>query len=138
MRRYVAKIKIADFRPVSTGELGELAFNRWFSNNFEDETIHSQALDRDYMGIDFACNKGYTYQVKATSHKSYTFNCQLDNFAEHLRADFYVFIQIRGDYAYVEGVYDHDYVKANVKESYKYKNSFIYAKDLQQQKLFES
>lgn len=136
MRRYVAKIDLTDFNNRSTGELGELAFKSWFLKNFQGETIHDQSLDRDYMGIDFACNKGYTYQVKATSHRSYTFNCQLDNLSDHLRADFYVFIQIKNGFAYIEGVYDQEYVKSNIKESYKYKNTFVYAKDLQQQKLF--
>lgn len=137
MRKYISKIDISDFNNKSTGELGELAFKSWFLNNFEGETIHDQLLDRDYMGIDFACNKGYTYQVKATSHKSYTFNCNLDRLSDHLRADFYVFIQVKNGFAYIEGIYDQEYVKTNIKESYRYKNTFIYAKDLQQEKLFE-
>ncbi len=136
MRRYLTKIATERFGTVSVGELGERVFAHWFSVNHEGDTLHSQSLDRDYQGIDFADNKGYTYQVKATSYKSFTFNSKLDNLTDHLRADFYVFVQNKGDYAYIEGIYNRDYVKTNAKASYSSDTSFVYAKDLQAQKLF--
>ena len=68
--------------------------------------------------------------------RSFTFNSKLESLADHLRADFYVFVQYKGDYAYIEGIYNKDYVKANAKASYSSDTSFVYAKDLQQEKLF--
>jgi hypothetical protein len=138
MRRYIAKIKLdKDIKFLPTGQLGEKIFELWFNANYQDEQLFKQAIDRDYQKIDFADEKGFTYQVKTTRAKTYTFNCDLDNLKEHLRAEIYVFIQIDGDYAYIEPMYEKDYIFTNIKKSFKEDNQcFIYSIDLQQQKLF--
>ena len=120
---------------MSTGALGETVFKYWFGNNFNDEVLHKQKADRDYQGIDFADEKGYTYQVKATRAKSYTFNCKKEQIESKLNCDFYVLIQIKGEFAYIENIVKEDYIKENIVDSYSNGNSFIYAKDLQQQEI---
>ena len=66
-RKYKAKILLGDKSlNQKTGQLGEAVFKYWFGNNFNDEVLHKQKADRDYQGIDFADEKGYSYQVKAT------------------------------------------------------------------------
>lgn len=134
MRKYIAKIKLFE-NNYNIGELGEYIFKYWFEKNFADEIMHKQLKDRDFEGIDFACNKGYTYQVKTTKEKTYTFNCSIENLEQKLTSDYYVFIQIKDDYAFIENIYDKDYVLNNIKESYHYKNTFIWAKDLQNEKV---
>lgn len=135
-RKYKAKILLGDKSlNQKTGQLGEAIFKYWFGNNFNDEVLHKQKADRDYQGIDFADEKGYTYQVKATRGKSYTFNCVKENINNHVKADFYVFIQIKDKSAYIEDFYSRDYVEKNIVNSYSNGNCFVYAKDLQQQEL---
>jgi len=137
MRNYLAKIKIpVDLLDKSTGKIGEEIFNLWFNRNFEDEKLFQQLADRDYQQVDFACEKGMTYQVKATRAKSYTFNSSINSLLEHLNADKYVFIQVKDKYAYIEGIYDKGYVLNNAKKSFKEdKQTFIYSKNLLQYKL---
>ena len=135
-RKYIAQIALKrESCNVSTGALGETIFKYWFGNNFNNEVLHKQKADMDYIGIDFVDNKGYKYQVKATRAKSYTFNCKKEEINKKLTADFYVFIQIRKHCAYIEGFYDKDYINSKIVNSFKNGNSFIYAKDLQQQEL---
>ena len=138
MRKYIAKIIIPDdLKKNPTGQIGEKIFEYWFNLNFQNEKLFKQAMDRDYEKIDFADEKGYTYQVKTTKAKTYTFNCDLEHLVEHLRAELYVFIQIDEKYAYIEPMYEKQYVIANIKKSFKEdKQCFVYAKDLQQQTLF--
>lgn len=138
MRRYISKIKIPDsWLKLETGTLGEYMFYNWFENNYQGEKLHKQKADRDYEGIDFTCEKGYKYQVKATRHHSYTFNVSLENLSEHLSCDLYVMIQIRDEYAYIESIYQRAEVMNLAKQSFKHeKSSFIYSQDLLQNKLF--
>ena len=137
MRNYLAKIKIpVDLLDKSTGHIGEEIFKIYYNRVFEDEQLFKQKADRDYQQIDFADEKGFTYQVKATTAKSYTFNSNVEAISEHLNADMYVFIQIRNGYAYIEPFQDKDTVKLNIRKSFKNVNqSFIYCKDLLQQTL---
>ena len=138
MRTYKAKIKMKDdWSNQNTGHLGEKIFADWFHRIYETEKLFKQSLDRDYEGIDFADEKGYTYQVKATRARSFTFNCYLDDLNEHLRADLYVFIQIYEKYAYIENLYSKEEILNLARQSFKEEKScFVYAKDLLQQKLF--
>jgi len=137
MRTYLAKIRIPnEIANNSTGEIGEKIFELWFSLNYQGEQLFKQKADRDFEKIDFADEKGYTYQIKCTKHKTYTFNCCLDDLQDHLKAEIYVFIQIENKYAYIEEFYNKEYVLNYSKCSFKnQKTSFIYAKDLQQQVL---
>jgi hypothetical protein len=136
MRKYIAKIKIpSDLINLSVGKIGEEIFERWFNSNFQDESIFKQKADRDYEKIDFACCKGFTYQVKTAKHNTYTFNCDLEDIREHLKANTYVFIQLINDYAYIEDFYNSEYVLNNIKKSYKYENSFVWTKNLLQHDL---
>ena len=139
MRKYLSRLRISpELNKLSTGQLGEKLFENWFSLNYQGEKLFKQMLDRDYEKIDFACQKGYTYQVKATRQKTYTFNCSLDNLREHLNSDVYVFIQIKDNIAYIEPMRDKNYVLTNIKQSFKEKNqTFVYAEDLLQSKLFD-
>lgn len=129
MRSYLAKIKIpVDLLSESTGEIGEEIFNIWFNRNFEDEHLFKQKADRDFNQIDFACEKGFKYQVKATKAKTYTFNSSIERISEHLNADKYVFIQIKNNYAYIEGIYEKEYITSNIIKSFKDgAKSFVYA-----------
>ena len=138
MRKYIAKQNIDEFKKLSTGEIGEKIFEKWFKNNFQNEIIFKQKADRDYQGIDFTDEKGYKYQIKATKGCSYTFNCDLEAIKSHLTADIYIFIQIKEKVAYIEPFQDKNYILDNIKQSYKYKNCFIYSKDLQQYELFKN
>ena len=137
MRRYKARIQItSEIINLSTGYIGEQIFARWFRGTYQNEHLFAQTADRDFMGIDFADEKGYTYQVKATKGKSYTFNKPLEDIREHLTADYYVFIQIKDKYAYIERIEPSENILNDFKESINFKNTcFIWAKDLQQQKL---
>jgi len=138
MRNYKSKIIIPkNLLNQSTGKIGEDIFKIWYKRNYEDEKLHKQLQDREYEQIDFADCKGYTYQVKATTEKTFTFNCLIDNLNKHLNADYYVFIQInkKNNIAYIEDIYNKDYVKLNIKASFKYNNCFIWKKDLKQNKL---
>lgn len=135
-RIYISKIALKkESKTINTGLLGEQIFKYWFGNNFNDEMLHKQKADRDYEGIDFVDEKGYKYQVKATRAKSYTFNCKKEKIIKKLKADFYVFIQIKEDCAYIENFYDKEYIKANIVNSFTNGNSFIYAKNLLQQEI---
>ena len=86
--------------------LGEIAFARWFTKTYEGDKIHKQNAERDFQGIDFADEKGFTYQIKATASKTYTFNCVLDDLNSHLKANWYVCIQIHETTAYIEAIFD--------------------------------
>jgi len=135
-RKYIAQIRLSkESRNINTGALGETIFKYWFGNNFNNELLHKQKADMDYNGIDFVDEKGYKYQVKATRARSYTFNCKKENIEKKLNADFYVFIQIKEECAYIEGFYDKEYINSKIVDSFKNGNSFIYAKDLYQQEL---
>ncbi len=138
MRTYKAKINIPEkWLKIETGILGEKIFDYWFNLNFQSEKLFKQNADRDYEGIDFADEKGYTYQVKATRARSFTFNCCLDDLKEHLNSNLYVFIQIHGEVSYVENIYTKEEILNLAKQSFKSeKQCFIYSKDLLQQKLF--
>jgi len=137
MRTYLAKIRIpAELKNQSTGYMGEKIFELWFNSNYHGEGLFKQSADREYDKIDFADEKGYTYQVKCTKCKTYTFNCDLEDVLEHLRAELYVFIQISDKYAYIEPIYKLDEVLGKLKRSFKSeKQCYIYAKDLMQNKL---
>lgn len=137
MRTYIAKIKLKPEEiNASSGYIAEIAFERWFKNNYQGEAIYKQCADMDHKGIDFACEKGITYQVKGSVGKTFTFNCNLDDLREHLKASLYVCIQVKEKVAYIESIYSADDILALAKESYKFKGScFIWAKDLKQYKL---
>lgn len=137
MRRYIAKVEISkNQQKNSTGAIAENIFYQWFKTNFEGEVLHRQKADRDYQGIDFADEKGITYQVKGTRGKTFTFNCALDRLPKHLRAKKYVLIQIKDKYAYIETICDSDKILKEIKPSFQYDSScFIWAKDLQQYEL---
>jgi len=130
MRKYITKIKLIKNNSQCVGAIGEHAFRHWFRINYQDETLHKQLKDRDQEGVDFSCNKGYTYQVKTTAEKTYTFNCPLKNLSSKLTCDFYVLIQIKDGYVYIENIYKKDYILSNAKSSYHYGNTFLWAKDL--------
>jgi hypothetical protein len=133
MRRYIAKIKITDeLLKESTGQIGEIIFEQWFTNNFQGERLYKQKADRDYQGVDFADEKGFRYQVKTTKEKTYTFNCDLEDINEHLTSDIYVFIQIKNKIAYIETFHDKNYIRSRIKASFRYKNTFVWAEELQQ------
>lgn len=138
MRKYIAKINIPqDWYQLDTGILGEKLFEHWFELNYQGEKIFQQSADRDYEGIDFADQKGFTYQVKSTRARSFTFNRCLDDLSDHLKATFYVFIQIHYKDAYIESIYTREEILNLAKQSFKSeKQCFVYSKDLQQQKLF--
>ena len=111
-------------------------FELWFTNNFQGENIFKQLADREYQQIDFADEKGYTYQVKATKYRTYTFNCNLEDLREHLNSDYYVFIQIKDKYAYIEYIYNKGEILEKANISFKSPTTcFIWANDLLQQKL---
>lgn len=136
MRTYKAKIKIPDnLLNKSTGDIGQQIFELWYKKNYEDELLFEQLKDRDYEQIDYADWKGFTYQVKATKEKTYTFNCQIDKLHNHANADFFVFIQLKNNFAFIENIYEKEYILNNTIPSYKYDNCFVWAKDLQQEKL---
>lgn len=137
MNNYLGKIDLSDLKKdYSTGMLGEIAFARWFTKTYEGDKIHKQNAERDFQGIDFADEKGFTYQIKATASKTYTFNCVLDDLNWHLRANWYVCIQIHETIAYIEAIYDRKEILNEARQSYKYDGTcFIWAKDLLQYKL---
>ena len=117
MRKYITKQNIKQYENLTTGEIGEKVFYDWFKNNFYSEQIFKQLADRDYQQIDFADEKGYTYQVKTTKGRSYTFNCDLEDVKDHLNADVYVFIQIKENIAYMEPFYNKDYIFKNITDN---------------------
>jgi len=136
MRTYKSKIKIPEnLRSESIGKIGEDIFKIWYERNYEQDELHKQLQDREYEQIDFADCKGYTYQIKATAERTFTFNCLIDDLNKHLNADYYVFIQIdkKNNIAYIEDIYNKDYIKLNIKASFNYNNCFIWKKDLQQE-----
>ena len=144
MRRYISRIRIPeDLRycskdpnqSYSVGYIGEQLFRVWFKHNFHDELLFKQKADRDYQQIDFADEKGYTYQVKTTTKKSYTFNCTSERIKGHLKADYYVFIQLRDEYAYIEPFKDEKEVLTKIRKSFYNETCYIKAKDLQQQEI---
>ena len=124
MRTYLAKIKIPDnLKKQSVGYIGEKVFEHWFKVNYNDEQLFKQKADRDYNKIDYADEKGFKYQVKTTSKKSYTFNCSTDKINNHLTSDYYIFVQLKNNYAYIENFRTKQYVLDNIIQSFKYKNS---------------
>ena len=136
MRRYLAKQRIPEHLKTETvGAIGEKVFRIWFKHNYHDELLFKQKADREYQQIDFSDEKGYTYQVKTTSKKSYTFNCHFDKIKHHLNADYYVFIQLKEDYAYIEPIYDKEDILKNIKMSFINATSYVKAKDLQQEEI---
>jgi len=135
MRTYKSKIKIPEkIKNESIGKIGQLIFELWYKRNFEDEALHPQLADNDYKKIDYTDWKANKYQVKATSKKTYTFNCLIEDVDEHLVCEYYPFIQIDIDnnIAFIEDIYTKEYIKTNIKQSYQYENCFIWKKDLQQ------
>jgi hypothetical protein len=137
MRTYLSRIKIPpEIAKESTGFIGEKIFELWFTLNYQGEKIFKQLADREYQQIDFADEKGYKYQVKATKYRSYTFNCCLEDLSDHLNSDYYVFIQIKDKHAYIESIYNKSEVLNKVSVSFKDQNTcFMWANDLLQQKL---
>lgn len=137
MRTYMSKLHIPkEMQNDSTGLIGEKIFELWFTLNFQGEKIFKQLADREYQQVDFADEKGYTYQVKATKYRSYTFNCCLDDIREHLNSDYYVFIQLKDNHAYIETIYNKSEVLDKARVSFKDTNTcFVWSKDLLQQKL---
>lgn len=124
MRTYLAKIKIPDnLKKQSVGYIGEKVFEHWFKVNYNDEQLFKQKADRDYNKIDYADEKGFKYQVKTTSKKSYTFNCSTDKINNHLNSDYYIFVQLKNNYAYIENFRTKQYILDNIIQSFKYKNS---------------
>lgn len=138
MRTYKSKINIPkNLRNQSIGKIGQSIFEIWYKRNFEGEDLHEQVADNDYKKIDFTDWKANKYQVKATSKKTYTFNCLIEDVEDHLTCNYYAFIQVdlENNIAYLEDIYTKDYVKTNIKPSFKYNNCFIWKKDLQQNML---
>lgn len=134
MRSYLAKIELTDLhKNMSSGAIAENVFQQWFKSNFQGEKLHKQLADRDYQGIDFADEKGITYQIKGSKGKTFTFNCCLDDLREHLRADKYVCVQITDKAAYIEFIYSAENILERAKSSFQYEKScFVWAKDLNQ------
>jgi len=137
MRTYLAKIKIPDnIKNESVGSIGEKVFEHWFKKNFNDEHLFKQKADRDYNKIDYADEKGYKYQVKATSKNSYTFNCSSEDILKHLTCDYYVLVQLKNEYAYIEKLKTKQYILDNIIQSFNYNNSsYIKPENLLQQVL---
>tara|TARA_Y100000768_G_scaffold375014_1_gene345381 strand:- start:205 stop:627 length:423 start_codon:yes stop_codon:yes gene_type:complete len=136
MRRYIAKIRIPDnLDHQSVGYVGEQIFKLWFKRIYNDEQLFKQKADREYQQIDFSDEKGFTYQVKTTSKKSYTFNCNLNNLKKHLNADFYVFIQLQNNYAYIEPIKNKVDILNNIKKSFINDTCYVKARDLQQREI---
>ena len=135
MRKYIAKIKIEDEDlNAKTGFIGEKYFEIWFRSNFQGEQIFRQRADRDFAQIDFADEKGYTYQIKATRHRSFTFNCPRSKLGAHLKAEVFVFIQIKGEFLYIEPFYKAEYIKGfSLISKTDGNKSYVPAVDLQQQ-----
>ena len=124
MRTYLAKIKIPDnLKKQSVGYIGEKVFEHWFKVNYNDEQLFKQKADRDYNKIDYADEKGFKYQVKTTSKISYTFNCSTDKINNYLNRDYYIFVQLKNEYAYIENFRTKQYILDNIIQSFKYKNS---------------
>ena len=124
MRTYLAKIKIPNnLKKQSVGYIGEKVFEHWFKVNYNDEQLFKQKADRDYNKIDYADEKGFKYQVKTTSKKSYTFNSSTDKINNHLNSDYYIFVQLKNNYAYIENFRTKQYILDNIIQSFKYKNS---------------
>jgi hypothetical protein len=138
MRTYLAKIEIPEsIQNESTGYIGEKIFEIWFNGNYQGEKLFKQLADRDFEKIDFADEKGYTYQVKATKAKTYTFNCDIHNAGDYLNSELYVFIQLHDKHAYIEPICKKNDVLNKLNKSFKVENScFVYSLDLLQQKLF--
>jgi hypothetical protein len=138
MRTYLAKIRIPEeIKNESTGSIGEKVFELWFKYNYADEPLFKQSADRDFQKIDFADHKGYTYQIKATKAKTYTFNCEIEYANEYLNSELYVFIQMDEKYAYIEPICKKEDVLVKLKKSFiEDKKCFLYISDLFQQKLF--
>ncbi len=136
MRRYLAKIRIPEnLDHQSVGYIGEQIFKLWFKRTFEDEQLFKQKADREYQQIDFSDEKGYTYQIKTTSKKSYTFNCSLDKIDDHLNSYFYVFIQLKNNHAYIEPIKNREDILDNKNKSFINDSCYIKARDLQQQEI---
>jgi hypothetical protein len=137
MRNYIAKINLPEItKNMNTGKIAEVVFQKWFKSNYQGEKLHPQLADMDYKGIDFADNKGITYQVKGTRGRTFTFNCHLSALDEHLRAKLYVCIQVKEKAAYIESIYHAEEILEKAKQSHiEDKSCFIWAKDLQQYKL---
>ena len=136
MRKYIAKIRIPEnLDHQSVGYIGERIFKLWFNRVYNDEQLFKQKADREYEQIDFSDEKGYTYQVKTTSKKSYTFNCSLDKIDNHLNAYYYVFIQLKDNYAYIEPLLTREVILDNIKKSFINDTCYVKARDLQQQEI---
>ena len=138
MRTYLAKIRIPEeLKSQSTGLVGEKIFELWFTQNFQGEQLFKQKADREYQKIDFADEKGFTYQIKATKAKTFTFNCTLELIREHLLAEVYVCIQLEDKYAYIEPFKTKQDILNKIKKSFvAEKSCFIYSQDFLQQELF--
>tara|TARA_R110002020_G_scaffold470122_1_gene695651 strand:- start:460 stop:891 length:432 start_codon:yes stop_codon:yes gene_type:complete len=134
MRNYIAKLKISlDHKNLKVGTLGEIYFAKWFNANYQGESIFKQMADRDFQGIDFACQKGFTYQIKATDKKSFTFNSTIADAPNKLSATHYVFIQRHDDYLFIQGIYKKDQILTSlVPSKMNKKQSFCHAIDLLQ------
>ena len=133
-RNYIAKVCIKNLKG-STGAIGETVFYNWFTLNFGGEVLHKQDAENDFKGIDFVCNKGHKYQVKATKKSTYTFNSKIETLPNYLTSDYYVLIQITDNFAYIEALYNQEYILDNAKASYNSNTSFVWKKKLNEQNI---
>jgi len=138
MRTYLAKIRIPEeIKLESTGFIGEKIFELWFLATYQGEQLFKQKADRDYQKIDFSDEKGFTYQIKTTKAKTFTFNCCLERITEHLTAEVYVCIQLENKYAYIEYFKSKQEIINKLKKSFvTEKSCFLYSSDLLQKELF--
>ena len=134
MRNYISCIVLPNkIKNFSIGKKAELVFEQWFKLNYQNERIIKQKASEDYLGIDYADERGNRYQVKGTSCKTYTFNCSVEKINDNLNAHFYIMIQIKDDIAYIESIYNKDEILSIIKPSINYNNSsFVWAKNLNQ------
>lgn len=138
MRTYLAKIRIPEeLKLESTGFIGEKIFELWFSATYQGKKLFKQKADRDYQKIDFADEKGFTYQIKIPRTKTFTFNSCLELITAHLTAEIYVYIQLENKYTYIEYFISRQEILNKLKKSFIVEKScFLYSTDLLQKELF--
>ena len=59
----------------------------------------------------------------------------LNNLKKHLNADFYVFIQLQNNYAYIEPIKNKVDILNNIKKSFINDTCYVKARDLQQREI---
>lgn len=137
MKKFVASIKLSEeLLKKTTGGIGETVFKKWFENNYQNLTIHKSKKQQDFFGVDFSDCDAVKYQVKTAAKISYTFNCLPEDIEEHLTSDYYVFIQLKEGYAFIEGIYPRaDVLKMYIRNSQYNGECWIKTKDLYQEVL---